>query len=602
MPECRSGEMNPLLKGFKVALRPPDRRPPWQWCEEHVEVDQTSPMPGKWKSRNSPWVKELMEVFADNNVTDIAVKCSAQSSKTQTCLNLACWAMSEDSGSAMWVLANKDDAREFVRDRASPTFKLCDPLWKRCTSDETYGFVFGGTPFYFVGAGSTAKLQGKPIRWLFLDEVRNYKKGALETVLKRTRAFWNTRRLIISTPGKEKDAVDRAFKAGDQRVFHVHCPNPQCRQLQPLKFEQLKAEHPETHRVCAWKDVPGSQVEGKWDFDALAPHIRYECCTCGHLIKDNPRERKALARNGKFVRMNPRAPRHRVSFQWNAILPPWVTWRSIVEEFIAARAAARTGDIEPLKTFVNETLGESWHDELGVIEDFGHLNDRKQDYDFDAAWSEERVRFMAADRQASGGEHYWYVIRAFGDFGKSRLIAYGRCTSKLELEEIRKRYNVKVANSVIDSGYEANDVYRFCAATGWKPFKGDPAEFFLHRDEETKKTFRRLWQAVWTKPEGEKKPGAKIKVRLFRHSNPSVKDLIAEYTMGLVGEWTIPKTVGRDYMKQMGADQRVEIQDTKGHVRYEWHQKLKENHLKDCEEMILVAAVITKLIAGRISR
>src|SRR5437867_7826692 len=66
-----------------------------------------------------------MEVVADNRVSDIAIKCSAQSSKTQTFLNLACWCVSEDPGPAMWVMAAKDEAETFVRDRAAPTFKNC---------------------------------------------------------------------------------------------------------------------------------------------------------------------------------------------------------------------------------------------------------------------------------------------------------------------------------------------------------------------------------------------------------------------------------------------------------------------------------------------
>mgnify|MGYP001180875411 CR=1 FL=1 len=126
-------------------------------------------------------------------------------------------------------------------------------------------------------------------------------------------------------------------------------------------------------------DVPGAKDErGKWNFDLLAEWIRYQCVACGHLIADTPAERKATARNGQFVRMNPKAPRHRVSFHWNALLPPWVSWRSIVEEFVAARAAARAGDLEPLKTFINETLGEPWDDQLGEIDDYDFLEGRKR--------------------------------------------------------------------------------------------------------------------------------------------------------------------------------------------------------------------------------
>ena len=173
-------------------------------------------MPGRWRSDNSPWVKEAMEAVADNRVSDIAIKCSAQSSKTQTFLNLACCCVSEDPGPAMWVMAAKDEAEAFVRDRVAPTFKNCRPVEAAKIRESKLEFTFATMPFYFVGAGSPSKLQSKPIRWLFLDEVRNYSPGALDTVLKHTRAFWNSRRLIISTPDLENDSVDRAYKAGDQ--------------------------------------------------------------------------------------------------------------------------------------------------------------------------------------------------------------------------------------------------------------------------------------------------------------------------------------------------------------------------------------------------
>ena len=67
-------------------------------------------MPGKWRSDNSPWVRELMEVFADNRVNTISVMCAAQSSKTQTIMNLLAWAACEDPGPAMWVMAAHDEA------------------------------------------------------------------------------------------------------------------------------------------------------------------------------------------------------------------------------------------------------------------------------------------------------------------------------------------------------------------------------------------------------------------------------------------------------------------------------------------------------------
>jgi phage terminase large subunit GpA-like protein len=594
--------MNPLSKGFKSAVRPPDRRKPWAWCEDHVVVDNTSPMPGRWRSDSSPWVKELMEVFPDNRVTDISVMCSAQSSKTQTLLNCSCWAISEDPGPAMWVMAAKDEAKTFVRDRVKPTFEGCKPVADLMISPEAYEFTFASMPFYFTGAGSPSKLQSKPIRWLFLDEVRNYPPGALDTVLKRTRAFWNSRRVLISTPDKKNDAVHRAFLAGDQRIFHFPCPG--CSQLQTLKFEQLKGVHPDTGKVCKFNEVPGAKDErGKWNFDLLAEWIRYQCVACGHLIKDVPVERKAIARNGRFIRMNPKAPRHRVSFHWNALLPPWVSWRGIVEEFIQARSAARTGDLEPLKTFINETLGEPWDDQLGEIDDYDFLDLRKADYEFGDAWAEERVRFMAADKQEAGGEHYWWVIRAFGLFGKSRLIAYGRCNTKEELEEIRRLHRVKTGNSMMDAAFKASEVYRFCLATGWKAFKGDDADFFLRTDPRTRKAFRQIWTRNWADPHyGTHMAGRTKPIPLFRWSNNAAKDMLTEMMMGLIGDWTLPQKIGSDYLKQATAERREEKEDTKGRISYFWKQVRRDNHLRDCELMILIAAVITRMVQARAAK
>src|SRR6266403_5145033 len=77
---------------------------------------------------------------------------------------------------------------------------------------------------------------------------------------------------------------------------------------------------------------------------------------------------------------------------------------------------------------------------------------------------------------------------------------------------------------------------------------------------------------------------------LFRWSNNASKDLLAEYMMGLVGDWTTPAQIGRDYLKQVTAERREEKTDTAGRIHHFWKQVRRDNHLLDCELMILVAA------------
>lgn len=594
--------LSPVARAAQAAWKPQDIREPWQWGEDYVEVDNTSPMPGKWRSINSPWVKELMEVGAMKLISFIAVRCSAQSSKTITLLILLLWLISEDPGPTMYVMANKDDAEDFVRDRFEPMLSRCAPakaLLRRATK---LNFTFRTMPLYFLGAGSKAKLQGKPMKRLFLDEVRNYPPGALEMVMKRVRAFGALAQIfIVSTGDKKGDSVDAAFERGDQRTPHFPCTK--CAAVQQLKFEQLKAEHPETHLCVEWKDVPGAKVDGVWNFEVLGKAIRFQCFKCGHLIADTPTERKTICRTAFFIRMNPKADTGDVSFTWNALLPWWVPWKGIVKEFILARRAAREGNIEPLKTFVNETLGESWEDRLGVIEDYGFLEARKGSYEFGEPWPEESVRFMAADRNEAGGEHYWWVIRAYGNNGKSRLVANGRALTTAELEEKRKLFGVKINNAMIDSGWKASEVYRFCVSTGWKAFKGEPnAEYFLHRvqtGQNTFRTVRRVWERSFVDPfMGKRTQGKTRPIPLFRHCGNATKDLLSEYMTGLVGEWTIPQQVEREYMRQLSGERRSEVTDPKGRISYVW-KRTGPNHYLDCELIILTAAIITKLISSR---
>ena len=581
---------NPLLKGFCVAIRPREKLSPWQWCEKHVVVDKTSSIGGgmKWRLDSSPWVKDVMEVFADNRVETIVIRCATQSSKTQTLILLLCWVISEDPAPALWVANAKDDLKQTVNDRISPTFARCKPVAEQLVNESVMEFEFSTMSLYFAGGGSKGKVKSKPIRWLFLDEVEEIPAANVYQALERTKAQWNKRRVLLSTPNLKTGIMQQFFEKGDQRTLHIKCPG--CAEFILIKFEQWKWDKNETTK-------PG----GKWNYDALAETVRWECPKCKRTVRDTPFERRKLAREAKFVAQNPNAPHHTVSFTWPSMITPWVKWRDTVEKFLTAHAAARRGDTEALKSFVNDDLGEAWDDELGVIDDFAYLEGRRATYEFGEAWAEERVRFMAADRGQSGGEHYWWVIRAYGSFGKSRLIAHGKCNTKGELEQTRKDYGVKVLNAMVDTGFKTQEMYSFCLSTGWKAFKGDNVEYYLHRlknPDGSQRTVRMIWdktKAIANAPDGRRLG----EIALFRFADNATKDAMEVFMDGGVGEWTIPEKTGREYLKHLTAEVRKEdVHPTLGYIIYRWHQVRADNHWKDCEKMIHVAAIISKVIAG----
>ena len=50
---------------WRGSWKPPDRRPPWAWAEEHVHQIPYSPVPGRFRADNSPWLKEPLEALVD---------------------------------------------------------------------------------------------------------------------------------------------------------------------------------------------------------------------------------------------------------------------------------------------------------------------------------------------------------------------------------------------------------------------------------------------------------------------------------------------------------------------------------------------------------
>jgi phage terminase large subunit GpA-like protein len=88
-----------------------------------------------------------MDDFANNAIRDIAVQCTAQNAKTQTVMNCTCWAIADDPASAMWVTATKDELRDFLRDRLTPTVEECPSVKARMAETTLTSFTFGGMPF-----------------------------------------------------------------------------------------------------------------------------------------------------------------------------------------------------------------------------------------------------------------------------------------------------------------------------------------------------------------------------------------------------------------------------------------------------------------------
>lgn len=586
-------------EAVRAAMRPPDRRPPWQWCEEHVVLDDTSAFGAgqKWKSATSPWSRRIMEAFADPRVRRVTAVTCAQGAKTQTIIGLVCWAISEDPGPMLWVTASRDDVATFVKNRIDPTFARCKPvkrLLREVGDGSTKGnYQFDGMTFELVGAGSPSKLQSRPIRYLILDECRNYDDGAIEMAMQRTRTYDKTgaKALMITTAKEAGDTIDQAYKHGTQERWHYPCMA--CGKPVELKWGDTTGEAPP---LMKWGDSDDphhtryKDERGRWLYDKLAPTVRHECPNCGHGHHDTPAVRRHIQERGGFTITNPSAPADHVSLTYPALLPGWVAWRSVVEQFTEAMGSLKLGNVEPLKKWVGETLGQPWQDNLRDIRHTDRLTHLRGDYSLGSDFPGEVRRIMGCDRQARNGDHYWYAVRAFAATGESRLVAYGQVHAgpglEERLDEVRRKHGVAPADCLVDSGYQAIETYRACVRYGWRPMKGEDDEFFRERDADGN-PIRKLWKFVYP-DEFRKVAGRASKLVLW--SNPGYKSALAHLLSGRAGSWTIAADTCDEYCRHMTAEERVEVA-VGNRTEWRWKKVRRDDHLKDCELQILVAAL-----------
>lgn len=566
--------------GWRPFCRPPSRVPPYLWAEQHLTIDRTSPFPGRFRADTAPWMNEFLDEWMDNGIRVMVMVCSAQSGKTQGIMVGACWSIAEDPGPMMWVLAAHDEAKTFARVRLMPTFQACDPVNRMIPADRSGAtqteIDFPRAPFIINGANSPSKLQSKPVRWLILDEVRNYPPGALQMVRKRTTAFWNSRIIIISTADTTGDEVDEAFRSGDRREYQWPCPH--CGHRQPYRWKQMR-----------WDDTDKTRPGGNWDFEAVLNTVRYECEECQKPIHDNQRQRRELANAGRWVKTNPHAPGHVVSFHFNAMLPWWIRWTTLVEEFLRAKVAFDSGSTELLKSFINERLGEPWEEHAQYAANIAPSNYGRGDQ-----WAEEHIRFLTVDVQK---DHFWFVVRAWSQAGESRLVNEGRLSVWDDIREEQLRHGVGDRETIIDSGFEATTVYDHCCRWGWTAMKGEDRGEYPHHIEEGIRLLRPFSGILAGDPGiGTSEAGMRV-CPLILWSNPTVKDVLHRLRGGKGKRWEVPSDASDDYHAHMRGEAKVETRDTAGRQVWVWRVIGKRpNHMWDCECMQVVAAMMSELL------
>lgn len=566
----------------------------WQWGERWVRMSNGQ----RWSSVRCLFLREIMEALGSIHIHVVACMCSAQSFKTVTMQVALLYWIDQDPGPTLWVTSTKDMAVKEMKGRIKPMFNDCEPVAQKmpthrsmCTTREVY---FPGGEFRITGCDSEADLQTTPYRRLVLDEARSYPKGALEMVGKRVRSFPHSfKKVIISTPDEENDALHKAYLEGTQEVWHFRCRG--CAHEQELKWGEAGVRG-----GVKWTTNEVTKKDGRWNYPELYKTLHYECEACGYEywdIRSNGVDRVWFATQGRWIVNNHEAPKDYRSFAWNALLPPVPSWEDQLHEMLEAISALSFGDFMPLKVWVTETDGKPWTPKMQYIGDQKILLKRCADYDPLDTWQQEVDRCMTIDVQGKGGRHFWVVIRAWSWGGWSRLLFAGKVFTYEEIDKLVAEWNVPARNVLIDSGHFAQEIYAAIMARRyqWKALKGEDASHFLVDG------VRVIWKRTYVDPmagkvvQGRRPPLLPV----FLFSKSATVYMLLNMIEGEVGIWELPHKdeMSEDYKTQVTAYEVRPETDKRGIQTMRIRSK-RENHLADCERMQLVFAAAKGFLAG----
>jgi len=397
-----------------------------------------------------------MDVSCDAQVEGVVVAGCSQFGKTEWLLNTCGYYMQHDPCPILLVQPTLMIAEAFSKDRFAPMVRdtpcihdLIESPRSRDSGNTILHKQFPGGHLTMAGANSPASLASRPIRVVMCDEVDRYDSSAgtegdpVNLAFKRTKAFWNRKRLLTSSRTRTNSRIDQAFDASDRRFFLVPCPH--CKYEQVLHWNPLSNDPKVTSRV-------------RWDGDD-PDSARFYCTQCEQPWDDSERMAALLKGYWKATKRF----RGTAGFQVWGLMIMWQTMSKLVAEWFDARDS---GDQEQIRVFINTEIGDNYDD------DGEHVSDEKIKERRDSSWAgtiPEGVYFTTAGLDVQGdrieaehvgwghGEVSWSLeYRVFhGDPGSPDIWA----------DVDRWLLSIRPSATCVDSGgHFTQQVYRFCSA------------------------------------------------------------------------------------------------------------------------------------------
>lgn len=545
----------------------PAKLNPWMWAEANLEFSsRVSPLPGRYSTASTPYVREVLEAVADPKVRHITLCWSAQSSKTTTALIAIFYSIANDPGNVLLVRPSLQAAKSLSENKIMLVIDENPSLAMQKTGnrdDYQKVMIKLKNMVIFVRGASANQLSAESCKVVILDETDKYeayKEEKAEADLvslayERTKFYKNHLKMDTSTPTVPSGVIWQMYNEGDMRVYMMPC-------------------------IHCGAEFNFCMKYFKFDADKPKKTAYFECPHCMGKIEERHKPKMML--DGRWVAQNPDADEEHRSYLLPEFYSPVTRWGELADKFVKAQKLAKIGNFGQLHNYINSSLAEPWDPTENARRDIEQL----------MALCDERAEGIVPDDAVgltvgidTQDLYFEYVIRAWGrDNLQSWLIKHGRLDTFEDVYSLMKsRYTsvngdkqFRITAGLIDSGgHRTAEVYDFCrkySGLRLRPSKGE-------------RIMRRPWEIskIDKLPNGNPIPGG---VKLVRLSTTYYKDFLAgklSLNIDEIGAFLLHANPDQDYLEHMCAEYR----NSKG----VWVcPSSKRNESFDCEVMALATA------------
>ena len=407
---------------------------PLEWMPWHIRFPET------WEATAfdfdvAPHVRGVIERgWMDPRIRKFNLQWATRLMKTSTLLSIICWVAAEAPAPMVVLFSDRQALNNAVSEHIYPMFEATRPVRRQLSPKRNRRSIqFSDCSLRLANAGTMSDASGFPARYVFkfehekvpMPSITNSESDPSRRIEKRTSGY--PRGTKIAEEGSPFPAaesrVHQLRSSGNVIEFTYWVPCPHCREYQVLEFERVKWDRTEL----------GEQVP------ALAERTaRY---VCGHCEQEIPsHHRTEMMRAGKWL-----ADGEYVDAAGNICGAPKVDsdtaifgplsklysllisgWGAVAREFVEACEAQRNGDLQALKNFVTETLGQVWFEKSTTVAASELATHYRGDHSLRECPSDTAFLVTPCDIGLSNDELlFHWMVQAWSRGGQGAIVDFG---------------------------------------------------------------------------------------------------------------------------------------------------------------------------------